>query len=75
MNDEAGHDQRKRVVGAFETLDDGELAVGAAVHQKIGLGVASGSPAPTYQWQISTDTGTSWNNVSGGSGVVIILVG
>jgi len=27
--------------------------------------VASGTPAPTYQWQVSTNGGTTWNNVSG----------
>ncbi len=27
---------------------------------------ASGVPAPTYQWQISTDSGGSWNNLSNG---------
>jgi hypothetical protein len=27
-----------------------------------------GNPAPTYQWQISTDSGSTWNDVSTGSG-------
>ncbi len=27
--------------------------------------VASGTPAPSYQWQVSTDDGTTWDNVSG----------
>ncbi len=26
---------------------------------------ASGIPAPSYQWQVSTDGGNTWNNVSG----------
>jgi hypothetical protein len=26
---------------------------------------ASGSPAPSVQWQVSTDGGTTWNNISG----------
>jgi hypothetical protein len=26
---------------------------------------ASGSPAPTVQWQVSTDGGATWNNISG----------
>jgi len=26
---------------------------------------ASGNPTPTVQWQVSTDSGTSWNNISG----------
>lgn len=29
---------------------------------------ATGAPAPTLQWQVSTDGGTTWNNVSGGTG-------
>jgi len=28
---------------------------------------ASGSPAPTVQWQLSTDGGSTWNNASGSS--------
>jgi hypothetical protein len=28
---------------------------------------ASGAPAPTVQWQVSTDGGTTWNSVSGGT--------
>jgi hypothetical protein len=26
---------------------------------------ATGTPAPSYQWQVSTDGGNTWNNVSG----------
>jgi len=29
--------------------------------------LAYGSPGPTYQWQISTDGGTTWQNVSNGN--------
>lgn len=29
---------------------------------------ASGTPAPTFQWQLSTDSGQNWNNVTDGSG-------
>ncbi|OBX23522.1 hypothetical protein BAA08_03990 [Bizionia sp. APA-3] len=29
---------------------------------------ATGTPTPTYQWQVSTNGGTTWNNVTGGSG-------
>ena len=29
---------------------------------------ATGTPAPTLQWQVSTDGGTSWNNVATGTG-------
>jgi hypothetical protein len=28
---------------------------------------ANGTPAPTYQWQVSTDGGYTWTNVSGGA--------
>ncbi len=30
--------------------------------------VASGNPAPSYQWQNSLDTGKTWNNVTGATG-------
>lgn len=30
--------------------------------------VATGTPAPTLQWQVSTDGGTTWTNVTTGSG-------
>ncbi len=30
--------------------------------------VANGNPAPTFQWQVSTDAGSTWNNVSSGTG-------
>ncbi|MEO8053760.1 MAG: hypothetical protein ABI768_01305 [Acidobacteriota bacterium] len=29
--------------------------------------VATGTPAPTYQWQVSTDAGVSWANVTDGA--------
>ena len=29
---------------------------------------AAGDPAPTYQWQVSLDGGSTWTNVSSGSG-------
>jgi hypothetical protein len=29
---------------------------------------ASGDPAPTYQWQVPTDNGATWNDVTDGSG-------
>jgi alpha-tubulin suppressor-like RCC1 family protein len=29
---------------------------------------ATGTPAPTLQWQVSTDGGSSWNNVATGTG-------
>jgi YVTN family beta-propeller protein len=31
----------------------------------------SGSPAPTVQWQLSTDTGISWNNISGATSTTL----
>jgi hypothetical protein len=32
---------------------------------------ASGNPAPTVQWQISTDGGSTWNNVSGATSTTL----
>ena len=34
---------------------------------------ASGDPAPTVQWQKSTDNGTTWNNVSGATSTTLSL--
>ena len=28
---------------------------------------ATGNPAPSYQWQVSTDNGANWSNVTGGT--------
>jgi len=39
-------------------------AVVAGVNATFNV-AASGEPAPTYQWQVSTDGGVTWNNVSG----------
>jgi hypothetical protein len=30
---------------------------------------ASGSPTPTFQWQLSTDTGVTWGNLTDGNGI------
>jgi len=30
--------------------------------------MAGGQPTPSYQWQVSTDNGATWNNVIGGTG-------
>jgi len=34
---------------------------------------ANGTPAPTVQWQISTDGGTSFNNISGATSTTLTL--
>ncbi|WP_404420690.1 immunoglobulin domain-containing protein [Nibricoccus sp. IMCC34717] len=34
---------------------------------------ASGTPAPTVQWQQSTDNGATWTNVPGGSSPTLVL--
>src|SRR5204863_570108 len=34
---------------------------------------ATGVPAPTVQWQVSTDGGTSWNNVQGATTTSLTL--
>ncbi len=36
---------------------------------------ASGTPAPTVQWQVSTDGGTTWNNVAGATSATLIFHG
>jgi sugar lactone lactonase YvrE len=42
------------------------VAVGATAAFTVAAG---GFPAPTYQWQVSTDGGNTWTNLSDGSGV------
>jgi autotransporter-associated beta strand protein len=39
-----------------------------ALGQTAGFSVTAGGAAPTYQWQLSTDSGANWNNVSTGTG-------
>lgn len=34
---------------------------------------ASGYPVPTYQWQVSTDNGSNWTNVSGATSAILTL--
>ena len=36
---------------------------------------ASGYPTPTYQWQVSTDNGSNWSNVSGGTSATLNVTG
>lgn len=41
---------------------DASVAAGDSAHFSVA---ASGVPAPTFQWQLSTDGGSSWNNING----------
>ena len=34
---------------------------------------AVGNPAPTFQWQVSTDGGTTWSNIGGAAGASLVL--
>ena len=34
---------------------------------------AAGNPAPTYQWQVSTNNGSTWTNVSGGTSATLAV--
>ncbi len=36
---------------------------------------ASGTPTPTVQWQLSTDTGTTWSNIAGATSTTYITDG
>ena len=50
--------------------------ISVTVGQQAGFSVlAYGYPSPTYQWQISTNNGSTWNNISGannaGSPVIV----
>jgi uncharacterized repeat protein (TIGR02543 family) len=43
--------------------------------QTVSFGAsATGTPAPTFQWQVSTNGGTSWTNVSGATSSTLALV-
>ncbi|MGN6615702.1 MAG: DUF4082 domain-containing protein, partial [Ilyomonas sp.] len=35
---------------------------------------ATGNPTPTVQWQVSTDNGISWNNISGATSATLSLI-
>ena len=35
----------------------------------------SGAPTPTLQWQLSTDSGTNWSNITGETGTVFNVTG
>jgi fibronectin-binding autotransporter adhesin len=39
-----------------------------ALGQSASFQVTAGGAAPTYQWQLSTDSGANWNNVASGTG-------
>jgi len=53
-------------VSASVTSDPTNKTVGLG--QTAGFSVVAGGATPTYQWQLSTDAGSSWNNVSTGTG-------
>lgn len=36
--------------------------------------VVSGTPTPTLQWQLSTDSGTNWSNINGATGATFSIV-
>lgn len=38
------------------------------------IAATSGTPAPTLQWQVSTDSGASWNNSVGETGATLNIV-
>lgn len=50
---------------------NGSAAAGTEV---IFTVVASGTPGPTYQWQESTDNGTSWSNIYGATNASLDVV-
>jgi streptogramin lyase len=41
--------------------------VGQSVSFSVGI---AGNPAPTYQWQVSTDSGATWTDLTDGNGFV-----
>jgi hypothetical protein len=46
-----------------------------AVGQPVSFSAAaSGNPAPTVQWQVSTDSGLNWNDVSGATATTLAFV-
>lgn len=46
-------------------------ATATAPNQASFTTACSGSPAPTVQWQLSTDTGVTWNNISGATSTTL----
>lgn len=53
-------------VSASVTTDPANTTVGAG--QTAAFAVVAGGASPSYQWQVSTDSGANWNNVSTGTG-------
>ncbi len=53
-------------VGASVITDPTNKTV--ALGQSASFQVGAGGATPTYQWQVSTDTGVNWNNVTSGTG-------
>ena len=56
----SGHDQRRPTDHHPAQRRDGTAPNPASFTT-----ACSGSPAPTVQWQLSTDSGVTWNNISG----------
>ena len=45
----------------------------AGSNATFGPVAATGTPTPTFQWQVSTDNGATWSNVSGATGATFTL--
>jgi hypothetical protein len=54
--------------GAPEITVQPEPAQALVGEQAVFSITATGTPAPTYQWQVSTNGGGAWNNVAEGTG-------
>jgi predicted secreted protein len=60
-------------VPAF-TTQPGNVAITEGQNAQFTV-VVSGTPTPTLQWQLSTDSGTSWSNINGAIGPVLDVIG
>ncbi len=52
--------------------EDATITEGASAYFE---GVTSGAPTPTLQWEISTDGGTTWSEISGETHRTLVVVG
>ncbi|WP_277557736.1 SMP-30/gluconolactonase/LRE family protein [Ereboglobus sp. PH5-10] len=65
------------IVAAPGFAEDGDLPANTtAFVSDIELTVTvTGNPAPSLQWQISTDSGSTWNDISGETTAILALTG
>jgi hypothetical protein len=60
-------------VSPYITVNPGSQTVSAGANTVTFTAAANGSPAPTVQWQVSTDGGATWSNIPGATNTTLTL--